>query len=89
MRQPCAPPRHCEEPLRRSNPDYHRGRILDCFAALAMTGNVAAASFPNATARSAPFPASARHALILQTHGPTKDAAFACLIVIGLHPNPV
>ncbi|RZN12251.1 hypothetical protein CWO91_05020 [Bradyrhizobium genosp. SA-3] len=24
--------RHCEEPLRRSNPDCHRGKILDCFA---------------------------------------------------------
>ncbi|MVT76791.1 hypothetical protein GPL20_27745 [Bradyrhizobium cajani] len=30
-------PRHCEEPLRRSNPDCLRGRILDCFASLAMT----------------------------------------------------
>ncbi|TYO66881.1 hypothetical protein FXV83_08750 [Bradyrhizobium hipponense] len=29
--------RHCEEPLRRSNPDCRRGTILDCFAALAMT----------------------------------------------------
>src|SRR3954452_8984591 len=29
--------RHCEEPLRRSNPDYLRGQILDCFATLAMT----------------------------------------------------
>ncbi|RZN12865.1 hypothetical protein CWO91_01725 [Bradyrhizobium genosp. SA-3] len=29
--------RHCEELLRRSNPDCHRGGILDCFAALAMT----------------------------------------------------
>src|SRR6478609_5575068 len=32
-----ASPRHCEEPLRRSNPDCHRGGILDCFATLAMT----------------------------------------------------
>ncbi|PDT91109.1 hypothetical protein CO669_03520 [Bradyrhizobium sp. Y36] len=30
-------PRHCEEPLRRSNPDCRIGKILDCFAALAMT----------------------------------------------------
>ncbi|PSO34147.1 hypothetical protein C7G41_04210 [Bradyrhizobium sp. MOS002] len=30
--------RHCEKPLRRSNPDCFRGKILDCFAALAMTG---------------------------------------------------
>jgi hypothetical protein len=29
--------RHCEEPLRRSNPESPRGKILDCFAALAMT----------------------------------------------------
>ncbi|RTE92921.1 hypothetical protein D6B98_09715 [Bradyrhizobium sp. LVM 105] len=29
--------RHCEEPLRRSNPESLRGKILDCFAALAMT----------------------------------------------------
>ncbi|MVT73031.1 hypothetical protein GPL20_07915 [Bradyrhizobium cajani] len=29
--------RHCEEPLRRSNPDCRRGDGLDCFAALAMT----------------------------------------------------
>ncbi|RXG90207.1 hypothetical protein EAS61_26965 [Bradyrhizobium zhanjiangense] len=28
--------RHCEEPLRRSNPESCRGLILDCFAALAM-----------------------------------------------------
>ncbi|MDD1517939.1 hypothetical protein DCG74_17405 [Bradyrhizobium sp. WBAH42] len=30
-------PRHCEEPLRRSNPDCFCGCNLDCFAALAMT----------------------------------------------------
>nr|AWM00205.1 hypothetical protein CIT40_09285 [Bradyrhizobium amphicarpaeae] len=30
-------PRHCEEPLRRSNPDCLCGKILDCFAPLAMT----------------------------------------------------
>jgi len=30
-----------------------------------------------------------QHAAILQMHGPTKDAAFACLIVIGFHLNPV
>ncbi|TYO62318.1 hypothetical protein FXV83_33200 [Bradyrhizobium hipponense] len=29
--------RHCEEPLRRSNPDCLCGRTLDCFATLAMT----------------------------------------------------
>ena len=29
--------RHCEEPLRRSNPECLRGGSLDCFAALAMT----------------------------------------------------
>ena len=29
--------RHCEEPLRRSNPESFRGQTLDCFAALAMT----------------------------------------------------
>ncbi|OSI20666.1 hypothetical protein BST65_33485 [Bradyrhizobium canariense] len=28
---------HCEEPLRRSNPQPLRGKILDCFAAPAMT----------------------------------------------------
>jgi hypothetical protein len=34
----CSPsPRHCEERQRRSNPEYLRGCILDCFAALAMT----------------------------------------------------
>ena len=47
-------PRHCEEPLRRSNPDCLRGEILDCFrlrqgfggqvAALAMTEYDARAS---------------------------------------------
>ncbi|PSO20448.1 hypothetical protein C7G42_01640 [Bradyrhizobium sp. MOS003] len=31
-----ARPRHCEEHLRRSNPECVRG-ALDCFAALAMT----------------------------------------------------
>ena len=31
------PPRHCEEPLRRSNPESFNGESLDCFAALAMT----------------------------------------------------
>ncbi|MVT54619.1 hypothetical protein GPL17_29635 [Bradyrhizobium yuanmingense] len=30
-------PRHCEERLRRSNPDCRRGKTLDCFASLAMT----------------------------------------------------
>ncbi|MYV81877.1 hypothetical protein GTH44_08430 [Bradyrhizobium japonicum] len=34
--------RHCEEHLRRSNPDCLNGKILDCFAALAMTECVAA-----------------------------------------------
>src|SRR4051812_17981690 len=29
--------RHCEEPLRRSNPGCCLGNRLDCFAALAMT----------------------------------------------------
>ena len=33
----CTLLRHCEELLRRSNPDCIRGKILDCFAALAMT----------------------------------------------------
>jgi len=28
--------RHCEELLRRGNPDCLRGKTLDCFAALAM-----------------------------------------------------
>ncbi|RTM14131.1 MAG: hypothetical protein EKK33_07800 [Bradyrhizobiaceae bacterium] len=28
----CSRHRHCEELLRRSNPDCLRGRILDCFA---------------------------------------------------------
>ncbi|RZN09080.1 hypothetical protein CWO91_19320 [Bradyrhizobium genosp. SA-3] len=31
MRAPPSP-RHCEEPLRRSNPEFLRGTILDCFA---------------------------------------------------------
>src|SRR5262249_568382 len=54
-------PRHCEELLRRSNPETFRGGILDCFAALAMTEEGArralqstASSFP-----SAPEPARA------------------------------
>ncbi|RXG97842.1 hypothetical protein EAS62_08785 [Bradyrhizobium zhanjiangense] len=29
--------RHCEEPLRRNNPESCRGKTLDCFATLAMT----------------------------------------------------
>ena len=32
------PIRHCEEPLRRSNPGADDARPLDCFASLAMTG---------------------------------------------------
>src|SRR5262249_8879095 len=35
----CLNDRHCEAPWRRSNPDFHRGGILDCFASLAMTRN--------------------------------------------------
>ncbi|MVT78489.1 hypothetical protein GPL20_36620 [Bradyrhizobium cajani] len=35
-----SPHRHCEEHLRRSNPDSHRREILDCFAALAMTAQI-------------------------------------------------
>jgi len=34
--------RHCEEPLRRSNPDCRLGEILDCFASLAMTNGESA-----------------------------------------------
>jgi hypothetical protein len=30
-------PRHCEEPLRRSNPAFCICGAMDCFAALAMT----------------------------------------------------
>jgi len=30
--------RHCDEPLRRSNPDGLHGGILDCFAAFADDG---------------------------------------------------
>ena len=38
MKRPCDPIlRHCEELLRRSNPESLREGILDCFAALAMT----------------------------------------------------
>src|SRR5262249_31724087 len=43
---PRLPPRHCEEPLRRSNPESFRGGSLDCFAALAMTENGATACRP-------------------------------------------
>ncbi|MVT74368.1 hypothetical protein GPL20_15195 [Bradyrhizobium cajani] len=42
--------RHCEEPLRRSNPDCFRGNSLDCFASLAMTERGAGcAASPQAT----------------------------------------
>ncbi|TYL97501.1 hypothetical protein FXB40_09115 [Bradyrhizobium rifense] len=37
MRRALSLRRHCEEPLRRSNPESLRGKILDCFAALVMT----------------------------------------------------
>jgi hypothetical protein len=30
-------PRHCEEPLRRSNPAFYICAAMDCFATLAMT----------------------------------------------------
>ncbi|MEY9185598.1 hypothetical protein ABIG06_007151 [Bradyrhizobium sp. USDA 326] len=36
-RPPVPPRRHCEEPLRRSNPESLLRWILNCFAALAMT----------------------------------------------------
>ncbi|QOZ65139.1 hypothetical protein WN72_00750 [Bradyrhizobium arachidis] len=39
--------RHCEELLRRSNPDCHCGNSLDCFAALAMTGVEARSRHPH------------------------------------------
>jgi hypothetical protein len=52
-------PRHCEEPLRGSNPESSRGKILDCFrlrqgfggqvAALAMTEYEGAAGSPSCT----------------------------------------
>ncbi|RXG96750.1 hypothetical protein EAS61_15950 [Bradyrhizobium zhanjiangense] len=42
----CFDNRHCEEPLRRSNPDCVHGGILDCFAALAMTVVTVAGTFP-------------------------------------------
>ncbi|QAU37895.1 hypothetical protein XH86_09525 [Bradyrhizobium guangdongense] len=46
-------PRHCEEPVRRSNPECCRGRSLDCFAALAMTAAVSRSQY-----RSSPGPTS-------------------------------
>ncbi|MBW5440663.1 hypothetical protein FXB41_39655 [Bradyrhizobium canariense] len=49
--------RHCEEPLRRSNPDCSRGNTLDCFAALAMTECVARPSRPSRCA-TPPAPSS-------------------------------
>ncbi|MVT49916.1 hypothetical protein GPL17_05375 [Bradyrhizobium yuanmingense] len=50
--------RHCEEPLRRSNPGCLRGGILDCFATLAMTWREWWASL--ATSRTGPANASWR-----------------------------
>jgi hypothetical protein len=58
-----SPPRHCEEPLRRSNPELLRREILDCFAPLAMTEY-------DATARSS---ATSR----LRTRFPVLAAKFA------------
>ncbi|RXH19075.1 hypothetical protein EAS54_08820 [Bradyrhizobium guangzhouense] len=49
-----SPHRHCEELLRRSNPDCLRGKILDCFAALAMTECVARPSHATTNARPTP-----------------------------------
>ncbi|MDE5442606.1 hypothetical protein GWG65_14335 [Bradyrhizobium sp. CSA207] len=43
----CFNTRHCEEPLRRSNPDCLRGMILDCFAALAMASPLNRLSQPS------------------------------------------
>src|SRR3954469_20341725 len=48
-------PRHCEELLRRSNPDCRRGKILDCFAALAMTGSWAPGPYSIHITSAAPF----------------------------------
>ena len=44
-------PRHCEEPLRRSNPESRREDGLDCFAALAMTIVEAGWELPRFTPR--------------------------------------
>ncbi|RXG96809.1 hypothetical protein EAS62_08835 [Bradyrhizobium zhanjiangense] len=44
-------PRHCEEPLRRSNPESLRGTSLDCFASLAMTRWRAISPAPGASPR--------------------------------------
>ncbi|RXH01319.1 hypothetical protein EAS61_06255 [Bradyrhizobium zhanjiangense] len=46
MRAQLSRHRHCEEPLRRSNPESLGGTILDCFAALAMTEFAVIARLP-------------------------------------------
>ncbi|PDT71212.1 hypothetical protein CO683_05515 [Bradyrhizobium ottawaense] len=45
--------RHCEDLLRRGNPDCPRGDGLDCFAALAMTGRERAFPRPRGSSRRA------------------------------------
>ncbi|RZM97986.1 hypothetical protein CWO91_37420 [Bradyrhizobium genosp. SA-3] len=46
MRAQLSQHRHCEEPLRRSNPESLRCDSLDCFAALAMTESAVIARLP-------------------------------------------
>ncbi|MDD1521758.1 hypothetical protein DCG74_04990 [Bradyrhizobium sp. WBAH42] len=46
-------PRHCEEPLRRSNPDCLLHEILDYFAAFAMTEHDAVRGAPRLAAKAA------------------------------------
>ncbi|RXH19079.1 hypothetical protein EAS54_08845 [Bradyrhizobium guangzhouense] len=55
-------PCHCEELLRRSNPDYLWGKILDCFAALAMTMGRQARASRQGVRRTAPAASGSRAA---------------------------
>jgi hypothetical protein len=67
--------------MRRRNPESLLGGSLDCFAALAMAAGEVAAAFSKSR--------WSEHAVIRQTHTPTKDAASPSLIVIGFCPNPM
>ncbi|QOZ07739.1 hypothetical protein XH96_09545 [Bradyrhizobium sp. CCBAU 51765] len=66
-----SPHRHCEEPLRRSNPDCLRGKTLDCFAALAMTECMAALR-------------AIQHCLVSRTKVPEDDTAPSTVIARSL-----
>ncbi|TGN88237.1 hypothetical protein EOW77_0015450 [Bradyrhizobium yuanmingense] len=82
--------RHCEEPLRRSNPDRLRGKTLDCFAEPVIGPRFARTRWLAMTGVAAGALLTRHHPAIVE---PARQPLFAidkliCYYLICLHNDP-